>query len=74
MISNISSKLGKNLVPQLGQLLQESEAPYFEVNAPADAVNIVNIPLKNIVTLTLKEVESAFLLYGKDFKKIFKQT
>ena len=34
-----------------GQLLQDKEAPYFDVNAPNAAADIVKKPLRNVVTL-----------------------
>ena len=49
IIWNISLKLGKKLSEHPGQLLQDKEAPYFEVNAPNAAAVIVKKPLKNVV-------------------------
>ena len=45
------TKIGKKLSVHPGQLLQDKEAPYFDVNAPNAAADIVKKPLSNVVTL-----------------------
>ena len=51
MLSNKSLKLGKKYSLQFGHFLHAKEAPYLDVNAPAEAVTIVSNPLKKIKVL-----------------------
>ncbi len=69
------TKIGKKLSVHPGQLLQDKEAPYFEVNAPSAAAVIVMNPAINVVifmNLLAKKVLSARLYVLRIIKSVVK--